>query len=64
MTLFGVLLRGVMPGISDPEAGLSVFFTSNLGPIVTGIVADIFATIAATSNSLLVAMVQAVGWIC
>jgi sodium/proline symporter len=61
MTLFGVLLRGVMPEVSDPEAGLSVFFTSNLGPIVTGIiVADIFATIAATSNSLLVAMAQAV----
>lgn len=61
MTLFGVLLRGVMPDISDPEMGLSVFFTQNLGPIITGIiVADIFATIAATSNSLLVAMAQAV----
>ncbi|NQU58431.1 MAG: hypothetical protein HQ513_14455 [Rhodospirillales bacterium] len=61
MTLFGVILRGVMPDIADPEAGLSVFFTQNLGPIITGIiVADIFATIAATSNSLLVAMAQAV----
>lgn len=59
MTLFGLLLRGVMPDIADPEAGLSVFFASNFGAILTGIiVADIFATIAATSNSLLVAMAQ------
>lgn len=59
MTLFGVILRGVTPNIVDPEAGLSIFFQQNLGPIVTGIiVADVFATIAATSNSLLVAMAQ------
>jgi Na+/proline symporter len=59
MTAFGVLLRGVMPNISDPETGLSIFFRSTMGPILTGIiVADIFATIAATSNSLLVAMAQ------
>lgn len=59
MTVFGIVLRGVMPGISDPEAGLSVFFASNFGAILTGIiVADIFSTIAATSNSLLVAMAQ------
>lgn len=59
MTLFGLMLRGVMPSIDDPEAGLSIFFASNFGPILTGIiVADIFATIAATSNSLLVAMAQ------
>lgn len=61
MTLFGVLLRGVMPNISDPEAGLSIFFTTHYSSIITGIiVADIFSTIAATSNSLLVAMAQAI----
>lgn len=61
MTLFGVLLRGVMPDISDPEAGLSIFFKTYFGTILTGIiVADIFATIAATSNSLLVSMAQAI----
>ncbi len=61
MTLFGVLLRGIMPDISDPEAGLSIFFYAHFGSIITGIiVADIFATIAATSNSLLIAMSQAV----
>ena len=61
MTLFGVLLRGVMPDLSDPEAGLSLFFASHTNQIITGIiVADIFATIAATSNSLLVAMAQSV----
>lgn len=59
MTIFGLLLRGVMPDIADPEAGLSIFFASNFGALLTGIiVADIFATIAATSNSLLVAMSQ------
>jgi len=61
MTLFGIILRGVMPDISDPEQGLSLFFSANMGPLVTGIiVADIFATIAATSNSLLVAISQAI----
>jgi Na+/proline symporter len=61
MTIFGVLLRGIMPEIDDPETGLSVFIRSYFGTILTGIiVADIFATIAATSNSLLVAMSQAV----
>jgi Na+/proline symporter len=28
MTAFGVLLRGVMPGIADAESGLSVFFSA------------------------------------
>jgi sodium/proline symporter len=59
MTIFGIVLRGVMPKIADPEAGLSLFFRTDMGPVLTGlIVADIFATIAATSNSLLVAMAQ------
>lgn len=59
MTLFGMILRGVMPGLEDPETGLSTFFRSATGPLLTGVIAaDIFATIAATSNSLLVAMSQ------
>lgn len=59
MTLFGVVLRGVMPDLAEPEAGLSLFFNAKMGAIATGlIVADVFATIAATSNSLLVAMAQ------
>lgn len=59
MTAFGIVLRGIMPDLSDPETGLSAFFRSETGPILTGIiVADIFATIAAASNSLLVAMAQ------
>ncbi len=61
MTAFGVALRGVMPGLADPEMGLSIFHREMTGPIVTGIIAaDIFATIAATSNSILVAMAQTV----
>jgi Na+/pantothenate symporter len=59
MTVFGMVLRGVMPAISDPEMGLSLFFRANTGAAFTGIItADVFATIAATSNSLLVAMAQ------
>ena len=61
MTLFGIYLRGVMPGLADPETGLSAFFEAHVHPVLTGIIiADIFATIAATSNALLVAMGQAV----
>ena len=61
MTLFGVALRGVMPGIGDPETGLSLFFSSNFGALVVGIIfADIYATIASTSNSLLIAISQTV----
>ncbi len=61
MTLFGIYLRGVMPDIEEPEAGLSIFFRTYFGDLLTGIiVADIFATIAATSNSLLIAMSHAV----
>jgi len=59
MTVFGMALRGVMPSIADAEMGLSVFHRANTGPLITGIIsADIFATIAAASNSLLVAMAQ------
>jgi Na+/proline symporter len=61
MTVFGIILRGVSPNILDPETGLSVFFQQHLGAVATGIiVADVFATIASTSNGLLVAMSQAV----
>lgn len=59
MTGFGIALRGVMPALDDPEMGLSVFHRSTTGPLITGIIAaDIFATIAATSNGILVAMAQ------
>jgi sodium/proline symporter len=61
MTAFGVALRGVMPELADPETGLSVFHRTTTGPVITGIIAaDIFATIAATSNSILVAMGQTI----
>jgi sodium/proline symporter len=61
MTGFGIALRGVMPALDDPETGLSAFHRATTGPVITGIIAaDIFATIAATSNSILVAMAQSV----
>jgi len=59
MTLFGILLRGVMPDIDDPETGFSLFFQENVPAIITGVIfADVYATIASTSNSLLVAISQ------
>lgn len=60
MTGFGIILRGIEPNLADPEKGLSLFFQSNLSAVATGIIfADVFATIASTSNGLLVAMSQA-----
>lgn len=60
MTVFGIVLRGIMPSIADPEVGLSLFFRTYTGSIFTGLItADIFFTVAATSNSLMVAMAQA-----
>lgn len=59
MTGFGVVLRGVMPALADGETGLAAFFAAKMPPVLTGIIiADIFATIAATANSLIVAMAQ------
>ncbi len=61
MTVFGVILRGVMPEIEDPEQGFAVFFQIHFPGVVAGIVlADIFATMASTSNSLLVNMSQTI----
>jgi sodium/proline symporter len=60
MTAFGIVLRGVMPDVADPETGLSLFFQSHMGALVSGIIfADVYATIASTSNSLLFAIGQA-----
>jgi len=59
MTVFGIVLRGVMPNIADPETGLMLFFRDNMGFVITGIIAaDFFATIASTANGLLVAITQ------
>lgn len=59
MTVVGMILRGVMPGLEDPEAALSVFVQAFLFPVATGvIIADTFGVIASTANSLLIAMSQ------
>nr|VFK53542.1 MAG: Na+/proline symporter [Candidatus Kentron sp. TUN]VFK55603.1 MAG: Na+/proline symporter [Candidatus Kentron sp. TUN] len=61
MTAFGMILRGIMPDISEPEAGISIFAQTHLFAVVTGIiVADIFGVIASTANSLLIAMAQSI----
>ncbi|NOZ73346.1 MAG: hypothetical protein GXP38_15825 [Chloroflexi bacterium] len=59
MTAVGVALRGIMPDLEDPEAGLSIFVQTHLFAIASGIIiADIFGVIASTANSLLIALAQ------
>tara|TARA_R100000656_G_scaffold84786_1_gene61883 strand:- start:2450 stop:3676 length:1227 start_codon:yes stop_codon:yes gene_type:complete len=59
MTLFGVMLRGIMPDIQDAETGLSVFFKENMSPILVGLTfAYVFAIIASTANSIVVSVAQ------
>ncbi len=61
MIVFGALLRGVMPGISDPETGLHVFFQTYTNAALTGmILAHVFASIAGTANGLLVTIAQVI----
>ncbi|MBB1299960.1 hypothetical protein H5183_01300 [Pseudoalteromonas sp. SR44-8] len=61
MTVFGMLLRGVETDLQDPEQGLAIFFVNNFHYIITGIIiADIFATIAASTNSLLITLSQTI----
>jgi Na+/proline symporter len=61
MMIFGALLRGVMPAITDPQLGLSVFFHTKTNAILTGfILVHVFVTNAAASNALLVTMAQTI----
>lgn len=57
MTVFGVILRGISPGLNDPEAGLAIFVSSAMPAVLAGIIiADIFGVIASTANSILIAL--------
>lgn len=57
MTLFGIILRTIIPDIPDPEQGLPLFAEMNLSPVVLGIVAGgIFATIASTIDAQLLVL--------
>jgi sodium/proline symporter len=61
MMVFGALLRGVMPGIADPETGLRIFFQTNTNAVLTGLIlTHVFATNAATSNGLLITIAQTI----
>jgi sodium/proline symporter len=61
MMVFGALLRGVVPGISDPETGLQIFFQTNTNAVLTGLIlTHVFATNAATSNGLLITIAQTI----
>lgn len=57
MTLFGIILRTIIPDIPDPEQGLPLFAEMNLSPVLLGIVAGgIFATIASTIDAQLLVL--------
>lgn len=61
MTLFGLFLKGLMPNLSDPETGLNAFVQVYMHAIVAGIIlADVFAIIASTANSLLISLYHTV----
>jgi sodium/proline symporter len=61
MTIFGITLRGVMPGLTDPESGLTAFAQLHMNQLEFGLViAFIFAIIASTINSIVVAVAQTV----
>lgn len=56
-TLFGVLLKGIIPNIiaEQQEQGLAMFITENYSPIFVGIlIAGMFATISSTADSFLI----------
>lgn len=61
MTIFGILLRGIVPEMADPEAGLSYFAKNYLSSIGFGLVlAYMYAIIASTINSIIVSVAQTV----
>jgi Na+(H+)/acetate symporter ActP len=61
MMVFGALLRGVMPGIADPESGLRIFFQTNTNAVLMGLIlTHVFATNAAASNGLLITIAQTI----
>ena len=57
MTLFGIILRTIIPEIPDPEQGLPLFAELNLPPVALGIIAGgIFAAIASTIDAQLLVL--------
>jgi len=57
MTLFGILLRTIMPELDDPEKGLALFAVAQFNPFVVGIIlAGIFAAIASSLDALILVM--------
>jgi Na+/proline symporter len=61
MTVFGMLLRGIAPGLEDPESGLSVFLQAHMYAVFAGLIlADVFGVIASTANSLLISLAQSI----
>jgi sodium/proline symporter len=54
MTVFGLLLALVLPGLTDPEQGLPRFASNQLTPFLAGVVlAGIFSAVASTASAQL-----------
>ncbi len=60
MTTFGLLLRVLIPDITDPEQGLPVFALATFSPIVVGMVlGGIFAAVASSLDGLILVLSSA-----
>lgn len=57
MGLFGIVLRTVLPELSDPEHAVAIFSTQHLNPWITGVImAGVFSAIASTLGGQLLAI--------
>ncbi len=62
MTLFGMMMRVLLPDIADAEQALPLFARENTHPIITGaLMAGIFAAIASTLDAQLLVLSSAIG---
>jgi sodium/proline symporter len=60
MTTFGLLLRVLIPDMSDPEQGLPIFAVATFTPIVVGMVlGGIFAAVASSLDGLILVLSSA-----
>lgn len=62
MALFGLMMKVLLPDITDPEQALPLFARANLHPVFAGVVmAGIFAAIASTLDAQLLVLSSSIG---
>ncbi len=62
MSLFGLVMTVLLPGIADPEQALPIFARDFLHPILAGaVVAGIFAAVASTLDAQLLVLSSCIG---